>query len=89
MMCGFDAECVANVRFFLIVATIVTHLRQNHTPFFTVCTQRKVWWCVHGWFPRSCVVAIDTSDDSEVTSEDPGSEVKSKVIKRRKEQSKQ
>ncbi len=38
-MCGFDAECVAivaNVRFFLIVATIVTHLRQNHTPFFTV-----------------------------------------------------
>ncbi len=43
-MCGFDAECVAIVanvrfflRFFLIVATIVTHLRQNHTPFFTVC----------------------------------------------------
>ena len=42
-MCGFDAECVAIVanvrfflRFFLIVATIVTHLRQNHTPFFTV-----------------------------------------------------
>ena len=43
MMCGFDAECVAIVanvrfflRFFLIIATIVTHLRQNHTPFFTV-----------------------------------------------------
>ena len=42
-MCGFDAECVAIVanvrfllRFFLIIATIVTHLRQNHTPFFTV-----------------------------------------------------
>ncbi len=36
LMCGFDAECVAivaNGRFFLIVATIVTHLRQNHTPF--------------------------------------------------------
>ncbi len=37
MMCGFDAECVAivaNVRFFLIVATIiiVTHLNHNHTP---------------------------------------------------------
>ncbi|XP_064407656.1 palmitoyltransferase ZDHHC6-like [Halichondria panicea] len=45
---------------------------------------------VRGWFPRSCVVAIDTSDDSEeVTSDDPGSEVKSKVVKRRKEQSKQ
>ncbi len=30
MMCGFDAECVAiviNVRFFLIFATIVPHLR--------------------------------------------------------------
>ncbi len=39
---------------------------------------------MRGWFPRSCVVAIDTSDDvdSEVTSEDPGSKVKSKVIKR-------
>ena len=43
MMCGFDAECVAIVanvrfflRFFLIIATIVTHLHQNHTPFFTV-----------------------------------------------------
>ena len=43
MMCGFHAECVAivaNVRFFshffLIVATIVTHLRENHTSFFTV-----------------------------------------------------
>ena len=32
MMCGFHAECVtivANVRFFLIFATIVTHLRQK------------------------------------------------------------
>ena len=32
MMCSFHAECVtivANVRFFLIVATIVTHLRQK------------------------------------------------------------
>ncbi len=44
-MCGFDAECVAicgkRVFFlavFLIVATIVTHLRQNHTPFFLQCT---------------------------------------------------
>ncbi len=46
-MCGFDAECVAIVanvrfflRFFLIIATIVTHLRQNHTPFFTVQLQQ-------------------------------------------------
>ena len=38
MMCGFDAECVAIVanvrfflRFFLIIATIVTHLRQKTT----------------------------------------------------------
>ncbi len=42
-MCGFVAEFVAIVakvrfflRFLLIIATIVTHLRQNHTPFFTV-----------------------------------------------------
>ncbi len=42
-MCGFDTECVAIVanvrfflRFFLIVATIVTHLRQNHTQCRTV-----------------------------------------------------
>ncbi len=48
-MCGFDAEYVAIVanvrfflRFFLIVATIVTHLRQNHTPFFTVCTYHVI-----------------------------------------------
>ena len=51
MMCGFDAECVAivaNVRFFLIIATIVTHLRQNHTPFFTV-------WCTWTCLKRSTV----------------------------------
>ncbi len=56
MMCGFDAECVAivaNVRFFLIVATIVTHLRQNHTPFFTVyiklCTRTLKCPHSHEW----------------------------------------
>ncbi len=38
-MCGFDTKCVAivaNVRFFLIVATIVTHLRKPHTIFYSV-----------------------------------------------------
>ncbi len=52
MMCDFDAECVAIVakvrfflRFFLIVATIVTYAlaSKNHTPYLQ-CSA-----CAHAW----------------------------------------